>query len=241
MAMGQMAASMAHEIRNPLGGIELFCTLLKKDLKDLPEQLKLAEQMHESIRALNQIITNCLEFTRDRNANRQTIQSVTPLLENIVHDVTPRAQAKNVSVAIEAIGERPVFIDRYLIKQAILNLMLNAIDAAAENGEVEPVVRLTSNLEDSTAWKLTVEDNGNGISEEARARIFEPFYTTKQEGTGLGLAIVHSLVSSHDGSISISSEIGKGTQVLVSIPLEKVTTTGANTNLACEGSTQAQQ
>ncbi|MCB0345912.1 MAG: HAMP domain-containing histidine kinase [Bdellovibrionales bacterium] len=215
IAMGQMAASMAHEIRNPLGSMELFCTLLKKDLSSQPDLYQLAEQMHESIKVLDRIIANCLEFTRDRSAKLKTIPSVEDYFAQILRDAGPKADAKGITIETELVGELAPQADPYLLKQALLNLVFNAIDAAAEGGKH---VKLFSNTSDSAAWVIKITDNGSGIPDEVRERIFEPFYTTKDEGTGLGLAIVHSLISAHDGTLSLSSEPGEGTEITISIP-----------------------
>lgn len=221
IAMGQMAASMAHEIRNPLGSMELFCTLLKKDLTGQPELYQLAEQMHESIKVLDRIIANCLEFTRDRDAKWKRVESVRALLQQVALDAQPKAQAKGVRLQVEEQGDAAPEADPYLIKQALLNLVFNAIDAAApwcaEHGRTPEVV-VHSDTSDPEVWKLTVADNGPGISEDVRERVFEPFYTTKDEGTGLGLAIVHSLVSAHRGTLTLDSAVGQGTTVRIGIP-----------------------
>ncbi len=215
MAMGQMAASMAHEIRNPLGSMELFCTLLKKDLSQQPDLYQLAEQMHESIKVLDRIIANCLEFTRDRSAKLKAIEKPEEFFAQIVRDASPKADAKDVAIEVETSGANIPQADPYLLKQALLNLVFNAIDASADGGHQVRVISDTSN---QAVWTIEVRDNGCGIPDDVRERIFEPFYTTKDEGTGLGLAIVHSLIAAHNGTLSLESEIGTGTKITISIP-----------------------
>ena len=224
MAMGHMAASMAHEIRNPLGSMELFCTLLKKDLEEKPDLKNLADQMHEGIRSLNRIISNCLEFTRDASPRYSTVSDVPQFLENIVQSARAKADQKKVIISFANQGEGSLEIDPYLIKQAFLNLILNAVDAVHHRinseglGKFDPRVQVISDLRKEDQWIVLINDNGIGISKENLENIFEPFYTTKEDGTGLGLAITHSLIAAHQGQISIQSELGEGTSITISLP-----------------------
>ena len=216
MAMGQMAASLAHEIRNPLGSMELFCTLLKKDLKGQPALLQTAEQIHLGIRTLDQIISNCLQFARDISPKRKVCSDVWPMLEEVRTYAQTRAEDKGVRLTIERNGEGDVEFDHYLVQQVLVNLMLNGIDAASERTSGGQVVLKSSILADR--WEVSIEDNGFGIPEGELKNIFDPFFTTKQGGTGLGLTIVHSIVTAHDGEIRIDSKAGEGTSATVSFP-----------------------
>ncbi len=222
VAMGQMAASLAHEIRNPLGSMELYCSLLRKDLEDKPEQQQLAEQILIGIRRLDALISNCLRFVRDSVPKYETLPSVKPLLEEIIQNAQAKAQQANITINLESSGEYPVSVDPYLIGQALLNLVINAIEAAIEQsrmaGNHSQAVRLVSSMNNSAWWQLSIEDSGIGIPEEKLATIFDPFVTSKSEGTGLGLAIVHSIISAHHGRIKITSQQGLGTTVRVEIP-----------------------
>lgn len=214
MAMGQMAASLAHEIRNPLGSMELFCTLLKKDLQEQPHALDLAEQIHSSIRRVDYLISNCLQFSRDIQPKRAPLEDIPTFLEDIVKLTEAKAVEIGVSVELEHQGDGEVYADSYLISQAVSNLIGNALDAvsAIEN----PSIRFKSQIDEY--WCLSVSDNGVGISDEDRQHVFDPFYSTKKGGTGLGLAIVHSIIAAHGGAISILSRPGKGTEVTLRIP-----------------------
>lgn len=229
MAMGQMAASLAHEIRNPLGSMELFCTLLKKDLADEPEKLGLAEQIHEGIKALNRIISNCLQFNRDIVPKRKVVEDTRLLLEKTVEFVRHRAQQDEVELTVEVLGTRPAVIDPYLFNQALLNLLMNAFDAVVDRRDKMDAVAIRSFtpridvLADSRgddAWLVSVRDNGSGIAADCHSKIFDPFFTTKERGTGLGLAVAHSIVSAHRGKISVSSETGRGTEFLLNFPYQ---------------------
>jgi len=216
MAMGQMAASLAHEIRNPLGSMELFCSLLKKDLKGQPQLLQTAEQIHLGIRTLDRIITNCLQFARDISPKRKVCSDVGPMLEEVRTYAQTKAEDKGVRLLVEKNGEGEIEIDSYLVQQVLVNLMFNAIDAASERAGSGQVTLRSSILADR--WEVSIEDNGFGIPEKELKNIFDPFFTTKQGGTGLGLTIVHSIVTAHDGEIRIDSRAGEGTSATVSFP-----------------------
>jgi signal transduction histidine kinase len=223
MAMGQMAASLAHEIRNPLGSMELFCSLLKKDLEQQPNLLKLAEQIHSGIRTLDKIISNCLQFSRDIRPQRRVVKDVQELLEEALHFTRSKAEAMTVDVALECEGDGPLQIDPYLIKQVIANLTMNAVEAIEGARDKLPqseqfYVLVGSDLRDADNWTIVVSDNGPGIQAELQDTVFDPFVSTKAEGTGLGLAIVHSIINAHGGKISLSDNAGRGTRITVTLP-----------------------
>lgn len=232
MAMGQMAASLAHEIRNPLGSMELFCSLLKKDLKGQPELLQAAEQIHLGIRLLDRIISNCLQFTRDIQPRKKRFTDVRPLLETALAYAQTKADDCNVQLSIETSGTGEVFVDEFLLQQVLVNLLLNAVEAVATN-DTGNAVRLLSNITPA-GWEIRVEDEGCGISPEAQAQIFDPFFTTKQQGTGLGLTIVHSIVTSHGGEIEIFNADKGGAVVRLFFPKPDALSTNVRTISANE-------
>jgi signal transduction histidine kinase len=209
VAMGEMCASIAHEIRNPLGSMELFCSLLEKDLRTQPELLHLAEQVHTGIRAINRIITNCLSFSSSATPQRECMADV----EGYLRSVAALSGDGVLPVTIDHTQSAEPVVDPYLLQQALNNLLRNAIEAAGSNGSVQ-----LRSCVDSQQWMIEVTDNGAGMTAEEQARIFEPFYTTKRGGTGLGLAITFAIVRAHGGEISVQSEVGKGTKFTVTIP-----------------------
>lgn len=218
IAMGQMAASLAHEIRNPLGSMELFCTLLKKDLQDRDSALALAEQIHLGIRKLDRIISNCLQFTRDVQPQREPIRDAAVLLHEAAHYIAPRAKDLGVEVSVSAESEGTAALDRSLLSQVLVNLSLNAVEASGSRDSTPREVRLDGKISGSGTLTVVITDNGPGIPAEILGHIFDPFFTTKTGGTGLGLPIVHSIVTAHRGRIGITSEGGTGTEVLIEIP-----------------------
>lgn len=230
MAMGEMATTLAHEIRNPLGSMELFCTLLKKQLSDPQAQLnstdtlKIAEQIHLGIRTLDRIIANCLQFAREVIPQRKSLTDVRLFMEEILDYARPKAVEVGVALELNLLGSVPVEVDPYLLKQALLNVLINAIEAY----EVDDVrhatdgrhaqVTITSDLTNTCHWKISIADNGMGVSTDTIAKIFDPFFTTKSRGTGLGLAITHAIIRAHQGNIFFDSVSGKGTTVTIILP-----------------------
>ncbi len=216
LAMGEMAATLAHEMRNPLGSMELFCTLLMKDLDENPELFQLADQIHTGIKTLDRIIANSLQFSKDIKPRIQTVTDIEEFFQEILKYLEPQANKQHVSLRLSLEGSGSVSFDRHLMRQVLLNLILNAIDActAKSNGEVI----LKSDLSNKDRWLVSVVDNGCGISPDSLEKVFDPFFTTKNEGTGLGLAIVHSIVSAHRGIVAIESEKSKGTSVSIQLP-----------------------
>lgn len=230
MAMGQMAVSLAHEIRNPLGSMELFCTLLKKDLSTQPESFHLADQIHAGIRRVDRIISNCLQFARDVLPRHKPIQDMRKFLEHVLEGVQGKMAGTDVGIIIEVVDDQCVFADPYLISQAVLNLVSNAVEAVVEKQrkiasgenavaqrEYIPEVRIVSQSSDRE-WILSIIDNGVGISKEEEGQVFDPFFTTKREGTGLGLSIVYRIIDAHGGKVNVSSNPGDGTEVVINIP-----------------------
>ena len=218
MAMGQMAASLAHEIRNPLGSMELYCTILKKDLDQLPNAKTLVEQIHAGIRRLDRIISNCLQFSSNLTPKKKQQTSFRVEADEVLGMAEGRAQNKNVSISFTEKGEHPFDIDPYLVGQALLNVLFNAIDAASDGTCREPQVCIESDCGASEYWMLRVWDSGDGISDEEVEQIFDPFYTTKNDGTGLGLAIVHSIVCGHGGQVRVVSNKEAGTTFEMKFP-----------------------
>jgi len=221
--MGKMATSLAHEIRNPLGSMELFCSLLEQDLKEQPQLLNTAQQIHKGIKTVNHIITNCLQFARGIIIKKSRVDDVSEYLQSIIDVLRQKIDTTGVTVTVEFLGEGELSIDEYQVKQVIVNLLANAVDAVSErasNSEVEfaKTVRIVSDLTNTEYWMLSVVDSGVGINDEQRENMFDPFYSTKPDGTGLGLAIAGSIISAHNGEIKIANNAGLGCTVVVKLP-----------------------
>jgi signal transduction histidine kinase len=214
-AMGEMAVELAHEIRNPLGSIELFASLLVKELSGDPERW--AENIRIGIRSLNTIVSNMLHFANPLSPVFSEV-SVHEVLQEIVKFCDPILSQRQVRLEMDLKAEFSLIqADRELLKQMMLNLIFNAMKAMPSRGalfigtrNVEP-----PNMEqipgNPGGLELRIQDTGIGISPEHLSRIFDPFFTTNKNGTGLGLSIVHQIVKKHSGFINVSSEINRGT------------------------------
>ncbi|HEX9843692.1 MAG TPA: ATP-binding protein [bacterium] len=223
-AMGEMAATIAHEIRNPLGSIELFASLVKKGLDD-----------EEKLALMNHIISNVLEYTKPRPVNLRTLDLHT-LLQQMGEFSRYMAEQNGVELVYD-LGAGPARVrgDEDLLKQVFHNLLLNAVQAMPEGGRVTCFSRLrtVSNAKELARFgdvpvhegaaldvvEVGVKDTGPGIPKEVQKKIFDPFFTTKARGTGLGLAIVHNIIESHHATVDVVSGEGKGTEFIFMFPL----------------------
>ena len=208
-AVGEMAASMAHEIGNPLNALSLNLQLLKRKY---PEEVDLAVAQKELSR-LNGIIREFLGAFRPAKAQLAPGSAADPLkdalaaLKNVFED-------RRIRVALDLPGTLPaVAVDRGQMEQVFFNLMKNALEAMKDGGEL--VIEI---VHDDTSVSVSFRDSGSGMSDEALARLFEPFRTTKKKGTGLGLMISRRIVAAHGGEIAVSSEEGRGTTFTVKLP-----------------------
>ncbi len=218
-AMGQMVGNIAHEIRNPLGSVELFASMLRKDLRDQPQLRTYAEHISVAVQAMDRVLSNLLIYTRP-DCSKVAWQKTEPLLREVLtlasHAMSPAA----IVVRCEVDPQVPqMWCDGGKMKQVLLNLVLNAVQAMPEGGTLTLSARpAPAGASDSPAIQVTVSDTGNGIPQELQSRVFDPFFTTKDEGTGLGLAIVHALVDAHHGRIDVESRPGQGTSFVMTLP-----------------------
>ncbi|MCX7988634.1 MAG: ATP-binding protein [Thermodesulfovibrio sp.] len=212
IAMGEMAAKIVHEIRSPLCSIELFASMLREEEGSVKKN-ELVEGIIAGIGSLNNILNNMLYFARERKV-RGSLISLSVLVDEVLELFKPLILKKKIKLK-KIIGEITIFADVDLLKQAIFNILQNAYYAVDEGG----VIVISSNKErDFIA--LSIKDNGHGISKENINKIFDPFYTTRDSGTGLGLAITLKIIEAHKGFIEVNSEVGKGSEFKIFIPLE---------------------
>jgi signal transduction histidine kinase len=221
-ALGEMAAGMAHEIRNPLGGIQLYASLLARDLAGQPDSLALVNKISAGVTHLERLVSQVLQFTGEMTAHRAWVDAA-EVIDQAVELARPAFAALHVKCHAE--GPRPLMmsVDPRLLGQAALNLLLNGAEAAggeageaAEAGDARDagacVVVRWSAAGEAKKMKLCVADNGPGIPAGLVDKIFNPFFTTKETGTGLGLAIVHRIVEAHDGAVSVRNGHEKGAE-----------------------------
>lgn len=204
-ALGEMAAGIAHEIRNPLGAIKLYASLLKTDVGDRPVAAQTVDKITNGVGRLESIVSQVLYFTREIRANPIQCDLAEHIRETIE---TARARKAESAVAVVADGPASLSatIDPNLLAQALLNLLINAMDACGESGTV--TVRYAASGQRRV--RITVEDTGPGLPKDVIDKVFDPFFTTKDHGTGLGLAIVNRVAEAHDGSIEARNSQGGG-------------------------------
>jgi signal transduction histidine kinase len=210
-ALGEMAATVAHEIRNPLGGIGGFAGLLLRDLEPGDKRRVLVDRIVHGVASLNKIVSNLLVYTRPLELQLCKVELI-GWLEEILGAVEADVSAGARKVRIERRFGFPrleALLDPEKMQQVILNLLVNASQAY---GDGEGVVTVEAVLDENDFLLLGVEDRGPGIPEAIREQIFNPFFTTKQQGTGLGLAIVQRIVDLHGGRIEAKSREGGPTR-----------------------------
>jgi PAS domain S-box-containing protein len=226
-AMGEMAASIAHEVRNPLGSIELFSSLMAEE-EEPSERMKTLAQIRAAIQSVDHILSNLLTFSRPLIPRTRAV-SVRGLFTSCRELIEPLAKQKGVRLESKVALDCPdIQADEDLLKQALLNVLLNAFQATPKGGRVEMRaessqskvdILMEGSMDGQEHWlDLVVEDTGEGIHPNVLPRVFDPFFTTRQGGTGLGLAIVHNIAKAHGGGVRIHSQPGKGTIVRIRIP-----------------------
>jgi len=211
-SLGQLAASIAHEINNPLAGVLVYTQLLSKkvtgDAFKKEEALSNLSKMETEISRCSRIIRNLLDFARQKEPTLRLVD-VNQVIEQVLSMVGHQAQMQNVEVVQEFSPSLPkVVADFDQLQQIFTNLALNAIQAMPEGGELT----VRSSAVDSEV-RVDVQDTGCGISKENMGKLFTPFFTTKVKGkgVGLGLAVVHGIIERHKGRIEVQSDVGEGT------------------------------
>jgi signal transduction histidine kinase len=230
-ALGEMAAGIAHEIRNPLGGIQLYASTLAAEVADRPLAVDLVRKISTGVKGLNTLVSDMLAFTRDLQLSRRD-EDLSDIILETLELAAPSLLEHNVTVRIHGSVEgKRALVDRRLIGRVLLNLIMNAAEAIGEHPQksIQPpdnsassddaglILIRTASSGDKT--ELLIEDNGPGIPHESLERIFDPFFTTKHTGTGLGLAIVHRIIEAHAGRIAAENKPAPGHGAIFRITL----------------------
>jgi signal transduction histidine kinase len=217
-SLGQMAAGLAHEIRNPLGSIQGAAELLGDDAPAGSKKRELLDVLRKESKRLGSVVDDFLNFARPRPLALAPVD-VADVVQRSVAQMQIDAAARSIVIDTRIAPHLPrVDADAEQMHQVFLNLLLNAIAASPERGRIEVSGKATS-LDSHAAVAITVQDWGHGISSDALSRVFDPFFTTRESGTGLGLSISHSIVSDHGGAIDIDSAPGRGCAVCVTLPV----------------------
>lgn len=218
-ALGEMAAGVAHEIRNPLGGIQVFASLLAKDLADRPEALRLVGRIMQGVGRLESIVANILAFGRPAEP-RPTRVLLTRVVQETIELAAAKVQERAVAIeADDSVAGVELWTDGALLQQALLNLVLNAVEATTGHPRRRDGARVViSAVVTEESVNVTVSDDGPGIPAELRDRIFNPFFTTRDGGTGLGLAIVHQIAEALEGSVQAANRAEGGAAFSMRLP-----------------------
>ena len=232
-SLGEMAAGIAHELKNPLAGIEVMAGLLRRQVPDSKDAQSLLADILSEAKLANAIVVEMLEFVRPVRLQVEHTD-VADVLQQSVTMAESKATRGNVIVKVDVESGLPqIQADHHQLSQVFTNLIANAFEAldgkgtiaiAASLSAIEPDPAFTSAPQEPTPIVIVdVADNGPGVPEELNDRIFDPFFTTKLKGTGLGLGIVRKIVDAHDGRIDLSSSKDTGTRFRVTLPVTSAT------------------
>jgi len=219
-SLGKLAAGIAHEINNPLGGILIYSHLLLEDSRKEDPQYQNLEKIVKETTRCRDIVKGLLQFARPKEPDVTQID-VNAILDNALSLLESQAIFQNVTIKKRYQDDLPpVVADRSQLQQVFINIILNAADAM--NGKGTLTLKTTIS-EGKPFINISISDTGHGIKKEDKSRLFEPFFTTKEAGagTGLGLAICYSIIQKHGGTIEVESEVGKGSTFTVKLPLMK--------------------
>lgn len=213
-ALGRAAAQVAHEVKNPLAGLLLYAHHLRSKAKNFSEsETHIVDKIVETINHLNSRVEQILGFARPVNLNVRA-ENLNDILNDVLELLRPQLAANKVEVRVATGREDAhVIVDEASVRGALMNLMLNAIEAMPLGG----VLSITAEQIDDTL-RLEITDTGRGISEEESRKIFEPFYTTKEHGLGLGMPYARRIIEQHGGTISLNSRPAAGTTISVTLP-----------------------
>jgi len=215
-AVSRITAGVAHEVKNPLNSMRLWLENLKDSLPHEEEgpALQAVQVLDKEIDRLDTVVKRFLDFTRPMDVRLEATQ-LAELLTEVMEVAKPQLQKSNVQVAqLLPIDVPEVYVDRALLKQAILNLVLNAIEAMPSGGQLRLILSRRGEVAE-----IAVGDTGKGIPPENRQKIFQLFFTTRPGGSGIGLASAFRIVQLHNGSINFTSEVGRGTTFRIELPL----------------------
>lgn len=215
-ALGELSTGIAHEIRNPLGIIKAIEQTMKSELKNNLEAVKELGIIDEEIERANKVVKSLMEFGKP-SRDEKSLCSINSIIEDVLTITNKYLLQRGVSMELQESDVPEILVDKEQLKQAFINIIFNAVQAMPNGGKL---LISTQNLQNKFV-KVIFNDTGIGIEENNLEKIFNPFYTTKDEGTGLGLPIVHRITEEHRGRINISSIVGEGTSLEILLPLQE--------------------
>ncbi|MBK7992625.1 MAG: PAS domain-containing protein [Blastocatellia bacterium] len=214
VAIGQIAAQVAHEIKNPLGSIKLNLTYLGRTIAKNEEAIEVISEIQSGVDRLNKTISELSTFVRPKELMLSNIDINLNIEEQLAF-IKDKIQEKNIQVECQFQSDLPLIkADSHELGKAFINFLVNGVEASKEAGKI---IIATKSLENKVLISFT--DFGIGMTRETIARIFEPFFTTKPTGTGLGMSIAKRVIEMHKGSVQINSKIGEGSQINIELPI----------------------
>ncbi|WP_226086530.1 ATP-binding protein [Mesobacillus sp. S13] len=224
VAIGQMTAGLAHEVKNPLGTVQLASDLIASEIEEMTASSEseaasvqiiseAASDIQDEIQRLDHLVRRFLQFSRE-NKKDESVFNMKTVASETLQLLSHQFRKKQIHATLEADGE-DYFVkgDKNQMIQALINLFINSIEAVSHHGQIT----VSMEKPNSDTIEIQIKDDGIGIPQQKIKRIFNPFFSTKQEGTGLGLWITHDIISSHNGHIEVESEMGEGTSFLISL------------------------
>ncbi len=214
--LGQMASHVAHEVRNSLVPITLYLSLLRRHFDGQSTPLNILDKMESGFTALEVTVNDLLQFTSDRDPSRRSLNLLV-LVRDVCDSLAPQLKAQSITTEIDIPSDMTVVADGDMLRRAVVNLVLNALDAMPDGGELTV-----------TGWigpqglELEIADSGPGLSEDVLEHLFEPFYSTKSNGTGLGLTIVDRIAEAHGGQVRADNCPQGGAAFTILIPFRSM-------------------
>jgi len=221
-AVGEMAAVIAHEVKNPLAGIEVMAGLLRRKIPDAPDAQAVLKDIINEAKMANSIVQEVLDFVRPIRLQVEHT-AVAGAVQGAIQLADTKARRGGVKVSVEIPEGLPqIQADQHQLTQVFTNLLMNAYEAMGGSGHVSITasrLRLEDGSDPREAVLVQVADDGPGIPPDVAEKVFDPFFTTKPQGSGLGLAIVRKIVDAHDGRIDLRTAVGQGTTIRVTLPV----------------------
>jgi signal transduction histidine kinase len=222
VAVGEMAAAIAHEVKNPLAGIEVMAGLLRRKVLDIPDAQAVLTDIIAEAKMANAIVQEVLEFVRPIRLQVEHT-GVAEALHAAVQLADTKAARGSITVVVDVPEGLPqIQADHHQLTQLFTNLLINAYEAMDGKGRVvigAGSIRQDDGADGREAVRVDMTDDGPGIPQDVAERVFDPFFTTKPQGSGLGLAIVRKIVDAHDGQIDLRTAPGGGTLIRVTLPV----------------------
>jgi two-component system sensor histidine kinase HydH len=219
-SLGRLAAGVAHEVRNPLSSLKGFAQLLRSGFRPGSDQERYADIMIEEVERLDRVVQELLDFAKPVSPDRKP-SSLNAIVDEALGLVADDAGYRNVAIERRLAEDLPkAMVDPFQMRQALLNIFLNAVEAMPEGGVLTVETAAPGDPARNPLVTVSVSDTGQGMTRGEIERLFEPFYTTKPKGTGLGLTIVARLVEQNGGHVAVTSEKGRGSTFTVRLPTE---------------------